>query len=140
MTDTHTPPHFDEHLVAAVGGGQLHAVDERRRLLVAWRTVERGAARWNALNTTLGMIGSTTLPGNTAGVQEYDRQLIGLAATVATFALPADRTAPLFYGQILGFLQSPGTRTAEDIVGEAIDEFRLWGTDVEQLVSVLATV
>lgn len=54
-----------------------------------WATQEGGAgyantAWYNPLNTTLKMPGSSTIPGNTAGVQAYTSQSQGIQATVDT--------------------------------------------------------
>jgi hypothetical protein len=50
----------------------------------AWMAAEGGSANYNPLNTTLKLPGSTTLPGNTVGVQEYQSWRDGVAATVRT--------------------------------------------------------
>jgi hypothetical protein len=53
--------------------------------LVCWMVAEGGNAAWNPMNTTWVVPGhSTPLPGNSAGVQEYDSQAVGLEATTRT--------------------------------------------------------
>jgi hypothetical protein len=55
-----------------------------RRAMQAWLQAEGGSANYNPLNTTLRLTGSTTLPGNTVGVQEYQSAEDGIIATVRT--------------------------------------------------------
>lgn len=52
--------------------------------LVAWSSVEDTKAHWNPLATTRTLPGSTTLPGNTAGVQQYATPEEGVQATADT--------------------------------------------------------
>jgi hypothetical protein len=52
--------------------------------LVCWMVAEGGTAAWNPLNTTQPMPGSSPLPGNTAGVQEYTSYAQGIDATIKT--------------------------------------------------------
>lgn len=51
---------------------------------------EGNSARCNPFNTTEKVAGSTPLPGNTAGVQEYPTMKIGLEATARTLTYGAD--------------------------------------------------
>lgn len=52
--------------------------------LVAWANQEGTKAHWNPLATTRTLPGSTTLPGNTAGVQQYATPDAGVQATADT--------------------------------------------------------
>jgi hypothetical protein len=55
-----------------------------RRAFAAWMQAEGGSAKFNPLNTTLKEPGSTTLAGNTAGVQNYVSGGQGIDATAKT--------------------------------------------------------
>jgi hypothetical protein len=57
---------------------------DAREAIAAWMQAEGGSADNNPLNTTLVLPGSTTMPGNTAGVQEYASADSGVEATVRT--------------------------------------------------------
>jgi hypothetical protein len=65
--------------------GNLRTLDG----LVCWMVAEGGNAAWNPLNTTWRVEGhSQPLPGNTAGVQEYDSMAVGVEATARTLLGP----------------------------------------------------
>ena len=132
MADTHLPPFWREHLVAVIGG---HMDAEKGRFLTAWAQAEGGTARWNPLNTTLGLPGATDY--NSAGVKNYTRPVWGVCATALTLTGPA--SGPLYYPHLLGHLQSAaGTYTAEQIVDDCQAEIRVWGTNPDTIRAVLA--
>lgn len=80
-----------------------------------------GNAAWNPLNTTLVMAGSTLLPGNTAGVQEYASHADGIEATARTLL---DRKRSYRYGPIRRALRDGSDPYA---VLKAV-EASAWGT------------
>lgn len=98
------------------------------RYLNAWQRAEGGSARYNPLNTTQRMPGSSRY--NTAGVQGYRDYLSGIDATMQTLRGPKGNYAP-----ILAALHS-GRATPAQFVS-AVGGSR-WGTDVNLLRSVLA--
>lgn len=61
--------------------------------MVQWENKEGGnwsnTAAYNPLNTTRSMPGSSSIPGNSAGVQAYTSWSQGLNATIATLQQPA---------------------------------------------------
>lgn len=130
---THLPPQWRQRVLAGING---HGWDtgsfypEGMRLLDAWQRAEGGTARWNPLNTTLRLAGSTDYNGT--GVQNYFRPTEGCAATVLTLVNGN-------YNGILGDLQN-GTKTAEQIVNDRASQFRTWGTDPSVILAVLAGV
>lgn len=78
--------------------------------LVSWAAKEGTAARNNPLATTLRTNGSTPLPGNSAGVQEYPTAAAGVAATAATLKGYSSIVSAFQTGNILGvsFNNPPG--------------------------------
>lgn len=132
MTNQHLPPQWRQRLLAIVNGhgwdtGQF--APESLRLLAAWAQAEGGNARWNPLNTTLKLAGSTDY--NSAGVQNYFRPTEGVCATGLTLVNG-------HYNGILGDLQN-GTKTAEQIVSDRADQFLVWGTSPSTIAAVLAS-
>jgi hypothetical protein len=125
-TATHLPPNWAQRLLAVLGASPGYA--EGVRLLSAWAQAEGGTARWNPLNTTLRLSGSTNY--NRVGVQNYRRPTEGVCALALTLVNG-------FYPGILGALQA-GTKTAEDIVHSNMGEFRQWGTNPNTILAVLA--
>lgn len=67
--------------------------------LYNWQQREGGGGANNPLNTTLRVPGSTSLSGNSAGVQNYPSQSVGLAATAQTIEGG-------YYPSIVGALRS----------------------------------
>lgn len=133
MADTHLPPYWREHTLAAVGG---HQDTEKLRFLNAWAAAEGGTARWNPLNTTFPLPGATDYNNN--GVKNYTRPTWGVCATVLTLTGPASGT--LFYPKLLGHLQSAaGTYTAEQIVNDCRTDIQRWGTNPDAVLRALAT-
>ena len=127
MASTHLPPYWAEHTTAVLGGPQRA---ETRRFFHAWAQVEGGTAKWNPLNSTMQIPGSTPLAGNTAGVQNYPRPVWGVCATAMTLT---DGN----FGKIVGHVQA-GTYTAEQIVNDCADQIRVWGSDPDLILQVLA--
>jgi hypothetical protein len=132
MADTHLPPQWRQRVLAIVNGhgwdtGKFYP--EGLRLLSAWATAEGGTARYNPLNTTMRLPGST--PYNNTGVQNYFRPTEGVCATGLTLVNGN-------YNGILGDLQN-GTKTAEEIVNDRRSQFSLWGTNPDTLLAVLAS-
>ena len=126
VTATHLPPNWQRRLLAVLGADPGYA--QGIRLLSAWQVAEGGTAKWNPLNTTYKISGSTNY--NAAGVQNYKRATEGVCATALTFVNG-------FYPGIVGALQA-GTATAENIVQAHAGEIRTWGTDPRTILAVLA--
>ena len=132
LMQTHLPPQWRQRLLAIVNGhgwltGQF--ASESLRLLDAWQRAEGGTAQWNPLNTTYRLSGSWSY--NSVGVQNYSRPTDGVCATGLTLVNGN-------YNGILGDLQN-GTKTAEQIVTDRADQFRVWGTNPETILAVLAS-
>lgn len=131
-TTNHLPPQWRQRVLAIING---HGWDtgnfypEGMRLLAAWAQAEGGTARYNPLNCTLRLVGST--PYNNAGVQNYFRPTEGCCATGLTLVNGN-------YNGILGDLQN-GTKTAEEIVNDRRSQFQLWGTNPDTILAVLAS-
>lgn len=126
----HLPPQWRQRVLAGINGhgwnnGTFYP--EGLRLFDAWAQAEGGTARWNPLNCTLHLPGSTNY--NSVGVQNYLRATEGCAATVITLVNGN-------YNGILGDLQN-GTKTAEEIVTDRSDQFRTWGTSPALILDVL---
>lgn len=133
MAQTHLPPFWQSHLVAVLGG---HMDVQKRRFLDAWADAEGGTAKWNPLNTTLDLPGTTDY--NSVGVKNYPRPVWGVCATALTLTEPA--SGPLLYPKLLGHLQSAaGTYTAEQIVNDCADELRHWGSDPALIGRILSS-
>jgi len=131
VSGTPLPPQWQQRLLALVNArGWLTGsfVFETIRLLTAWQQAEGGNAQWNPLNTTEPYKGSTNFNGT--GVQNYTKPTYGVIATAATL-LNGN------YNGILGALQG-GTLTAEEIVNKNAAEFRVWGTNPDLILKVLA--
>ena len=123
--DTHLPPYWRQHLLAVIGG---HAGAENLRLLDAWQHAEGGTAKWNPLNTTFSLPGSTDY--NTTGVKNFPKPVWGVCATALTLTNG-------YYPGILGSLQG-GKLTAEQIVENNKGEFQIWGTNPQTVLAYLA--
>lgn len=124
--NTKFPPFWRQRLLAVVGAPRK---TENLRLLEAWAEAEGGPATWNPLNTSYKLPNSTTLSGNTSGVQNYKRPTEGVCATALTLVNG-------LYGGILGDLQA-GTKDAVQIVNDRSDEFRTWGSDPALIADLL---
>jgi hypothetical protein len=110
-----------------VVGGPVDA-PECDRLFDAWATAEGGFARWNALNTTYKLHGSTDY--NSAGVQNYERPTEGVCALALT----------LVNGLYPGILEAVqrSHEPAEVVVRANAAEFDRWGTGARAILKVLA--
>ena len=75
-------PGWEHQLLSAMGRA---STKPRVEFLRAWADCEGGSARFNPLNTTLRVPGSSSY--NSAGVQHYEDRLQGLAATLLTIRL-----------------------------------------------------
>ena len=91
----------------------------RVAFLRAWAACEGGDARWNPMNTTLRLPGSTSY--NRAGVQHYLDALHGLSATLLTLRLPS-------YTAIREALHAPHL-TAHQIAERSHHALITWGTN-----------
>lgn len=69
---------------AVIKGVGAKVTPRGRRALQAQMQVEGGSAKNNPFNTTLKTANSVSLPGNTAGVQQYKTAKEGIEATVRT--------------------------------------------------------
>lgn len=132
MTETHLPPYWRERLLHVVGA-KVNA--ENLRLLDAWQRAEGGTAKWNPLNCTIELPGSTayntfTAGGATLHVWNYPRPTWGVCATALTLSNGN-------YGGILADLQA-GTKTAEQIVHDRAAQFSVWGTVPDVILGALA--
>jgi hypothetical protein len=95
--------------------------------MLAWMKAEGSSARFNPLDTTQRESGSTTYPGNSAGVQEYTSWDSGVKATVST--LQNGR-----YGGIIdAFRGTKGCQAIAQAVGQSP-----WGTSGSLMGSVAA--
>lgn len=109
-------PGWEHDLVAALGEGPSN---ERAWFFRAWHLCEGGTARFNPLNTTLRLVGSTDY--NAAGVQHYSDRLMGLAATLLTLRLS-------YYDDIRKALHEPRI-SAPRILAKSERAIRIWGTN-----------
>lgn len=71
-----------------------------RRFGLAWMQTEGNGGRFNPFNTTLKMPGSTPLPGNDAGVQNYPSLNTGLEATRRTLTQTPGHGYELLLGKL----------------------------------------
>jgi hypothetical protein len=124
VATNHLPPYWAEHLAAVLGGPPRA---ETRRFLHAWAQAEGGSARWNPLNSTFRIPGSTDY--NATGVQNYPRPVWGVCATAMTLTNGN-------YPHIVGRIQA-GNATAEEIVNQCADQIRLWGTNPHLILTIL---
>jgi hypothetical protein len=95
--------------------------NENVLFLRAWAACEGGDARYNPLNTTLRLPGSTSY--NTAGVQHYADHIMGTAATALTIRLG-------YYEDIVRALRTPRL-TRLQILQRSEGAIRKWGTNPE---------
>lgn len=132
MTNTHLPENWAQKVLTLIGG---HLNTENLRLMNAWQHAEGGTAKWNPLNTTFDLPGTTDY--NSSGVKNYSRPVWGICATAMTITDPA--SGSLTYSGILGDLQN-GTKTAIQIVQDRRTEFKHWGTDPDVMLKILNQV
>jgi hypothetical protein len=93
--------------------------------LVCWMTAEGGNAANNPLNTTWVVDGhSTPLPGNSAGVQEYDSLEVGVTATVNTLLQHGGQD----YSVILTSLRNGWKPWA--LLSRVVRNVPKWGTNI----------
>lgn len=130
MTVTHVPPKWKYRLLAVLNAMQ---VAENYFLLDAWAQAEGGTARWNMLNTSYQLPGSTDY--NTSHVQNYLHPIDGICATALTLCT-RETDGTLRYGGILGALQI-GTKPAAQIVQDNAAEFSQWGTSTALILQIL---
>lgn len=136
MADTHFPPNWQQRLLAVLNARGFildNPAGEVFRLLTAWARCEGGSARWNPLNTTYPIVGSTQY--NEIGVRNYRWPIDGICATALTLCT-RESDQSLRYGGILGAMQAT-TKTAEEIVRANRAEFERWGTDTDLMLKVL---
>lgn len=95
-----TPSQFFVGVLKAMG---LPATQANVNWLLAWSQKEGTAARFNPLATTLQTRGSTPLPGNSAGVQEYPNAATGIAATARTLRAYSGIVAQLKSGDAIAY-------------------------------------
>lgn len=95
--------------------------------MLAWQKAEGTSAKFNPYATTQREQGSTTLPGNSSGVQEYTSWHDGVAATATTLQNGS-------YGAILQALRSgAGAQAVAQAVGRSP-----WGTNGQLMGQVAA--
>jgi len=119
-----TYPNWQHRLLEAMG---LPPTAARISFLTAWAMCEGGTAKWNPLNTTLKLPGSTKY--NDAGVQHYADDLQGVAATLLTIRLP-------YYRDIRRALLTQ--QTASAIARSSTRGLQTWGTGSKCIEAVLA--
>lgn len=124
MNQTHLPPNWQHRLLAVIGAP---ATEENVKLLDAWARAEDGTARWNPLNTTYRLYGSTD--HNSVHVQNYHRATEGVCAIALTLVNG-------YYNGLLGAMQG-GKKTARQIVEAHEDEIRKWGTNPQTILDLL---
>jgi len=112
---------WESELLGALGE---HATRPRIRFLRAWAACEGGTARFNPLNTTLYLSGSTAY--NRAGVRNYDDAIMGLAATLLTIRLG-------YYSGIRAALRATDI-TAAQIALRSRSGIRTWGTNPDCVI------
>lgn len=110
---------FDGWQRAILSGLGVATSKERSRFLSGWAACEGGTARFNPLNTTLRLAGSERF--NSAGVQSYQDELQGVAATLLTLRL-------VYYGKLRHALRTPGIG-ADDILRASAQDIAKWGTN-----------
>jgi hypothetical protein len=145
--DTHLPPQWKLRLRGILTGKIEPLPHEVDRFLEAQARAEgslsdQPKAQWNPLNTTMSEPGATpfntfVVGGVTYHVWNYPKPVVGIAATAKTLVLPMVAGAPLTYGRILGFIQNPGSTTAEAAVDYCADQIRTWGTNPDTMRAVL---
>lgn len=123
----HLPPRWSIRLLELLGA-PLNA--ENLRFLAAWARAEGGAAQWNPLNTTYELPYRESWPYNSSKVQNYWTATGGIAATALTLIQDS-------FGHLLGDLQS-GTYTGEQITNRNRSVIKLWGTNPDTILAVLA--
>jgi hypothetical protein len=115
---------FARRLCAALGAT---ATPERIRFLVAWQAAENTAAAFNPLATTLRLPGSTGF--NRSGVQNYQDELMGLAATLLTLRLD-------YYSDLIHAISANGS-DANAIARAGRRGLDTWGTGYALVSKVL---
>lgn len=133
VTNTHTPPDFDERVLTGIKG---IVNPENKLLFESWRRAEGGNAKWNPLNSTLLISGFTLSPDyNSIHVRNYAFEFVGIGATIITFASRND-DGTMKFGGIVSDLQK-GVKTANQIASDRRIQFSTWGTDVDLLLEVI---
>lgn len=113
-----------------LGGMGIAVTHERLRLLGAWALAEGGMARFNPLNTTMKLNGTTEY--NRAGVRNYSDAVQGIAATMLTLRLP-------FYDDLVTAMRTDGL-TAEAMVARGSRALDTWGTGHRAVAAALRRV
>jgi hypothetical protein len=93
--------------------------------ILAWMKAEGTSAKFNPLATTQTRPGSTTLPGNSAGVQEFKTWADGVSATAQTVKA---------YPSIVSALQAQDPQQVAVAVGRS----GAWGSDQHLIASIAA--
>jgi hypothetical protein len=133
---THYPDHWIPRLVSLLEAPNDH---ERWRFFTAWGQAEAGTARWNPLNTTLDLGSQWVLSNyNSTGVKNYRYAVVGVVATCLTLN-QHNPDGTLMFGTLLGNLRDPDM-TAEQIVKASEANIKLWGTNPNTILSVLAGI
>lgn len=133
--DTHQAPYWKQKVLRGIGAP---LATQNLRFFEAQARAEGGTAKWNPLNTTVWVDGFTLSSYNSIGVKNYSAPLVGIGATIITFA-SRNGDGTLRYGGILGDLQS-AKKTAEQIVTDNRDEVALWGTNPDLMLEVLKEI
>ena len=121
----HLPFMWKFRLLRAI---KARGVKQNRRLLEAWARAEGGTAAYNPLNTTQPWPGATDY--NTVHVKNYPNGAAGITATAITL------TNGHYPGLVVDLKQ--GAKTAEQIVADRRDEIKVWGTNPDTILGVLA--
>jgi len=137
MAQTHLPSNWVKRVLWTLGAKDNH---ENARYLNAQERCEGGTAKWNPLNSTMRLSGSYSWTEeknyNSTGVCNYRYGIAGICAMALTYNL-RDYQGNLLFGGILADLKA-GTKTAEQIVKDNRAEVKLWGTNPDLMLEVLA--
>jgi hypothetical protein len=121
----HLPPNWIRRLCSLIS---VPASPENISLFWAWQKAEGGSAKYNPLNTTFSLPGSTNY--NSSGVKNYPNGCYGVAATGITL-----RNG--YYDGIIHSMRSH--KPAKQIVLENMKEFSTWGTGGWLILKVLGS-
>jgi hypothetical protein len=137
MSQTHYPEKWIERLCNML---EIPLDNQIKRFFTAWGKSEGGVSTWNPLNTTNhvhsqahGDWQNTDL--NSVGVCNFNHQWQGLCATVDTIQQAAFSDLLIS----LRHVKANGT-SAEEIVQGHESALRLWGTNPQTMLDVLASM
>lgn len=116
---------WDTRLLGALG---VPVATPQLEFLRAWQACEGGTARFNPLNTTEPVPGSTRY--NSAGVRNYLDANMGIAATLLTLRLD-------YYARLRRALNTHGIDSRQ-IAVEAARDVAMWGTNPDCILARLS--